>query len=254
MESIKAVYDYLCELAPPELQMDFDNSGFLLGRQGAEVKTVLLALDITDAVIDEAVGLGAELIVSHHPLIFEPLRSLTDFGAGAKALRLAEEGIAAICMHTNLDIAPGGVNDVLMALLGAKSEAPLDADGCGRVGELASPMPLSVFLAHCRKALNANGLRYYDAGRPVKRIAVMGGSGGSAIEDAIRAGCDTYLTSDIKYHQFLDAAEAGINLIDGDHFCTENPVIPVLADLLQKRFPQLRVRVSARHGQTVSFF
>ena len=254
MTRIKDVYEALCSLAPPALQLEFDNAGFLVGHGEREVDTVMLALDITEDVIDEAAAIGAQLIVSHHPVIFRPLRAVTAEGEGALVLRLIENGIGAICMHTNLDIAEGGVNDVLLALLGAASEGTLDADACGRIGTLERELSLPDFLGICKERLQVNALRYVDAGRPVRRIAVMGGSGGSALWDACSKGCDTYVTADVKYHQFLEAKELGINLIDADHFCTENPVIPVLAEKLQIAFPALRVVVSRRHLQAVSVF
>lgn len=253
MTTVSDIYNNLCELAPIESQLDFDNAGFLVGRSDREVKKVLLSLDITDEVISEAEMLGAELIVSHHPLIFTPLRALTDSSYGSKALKMAEKNIAAICMHTNLDIAKGGVNDILLSLMGAEGTDCLDEDGCGRIGEFDSDIAFKDFLIQCKAALNAKGLRYYDAGKPVKRIAVMGGSGGDSIDAAFNKGCDTYLTADIKYHQFLSAQELGINLIDGDHFYTENPVIPVLADRLSSAFPQVEFIVSKLHHAIIDF-
>lgn len=249
MRKAGEIYDYLKELAPLELQMDFDNSGFQLGRLDAEVNKALLALDVTEEVVGEAIELGAQLIISHHPLIFSKLRSIMD----TKLLRLAENRIAVISMHTNLDIAAGGVNDVLITLLGARADGPLDPDNCGRVGELPEAQQFDSFLRFCKTALDSKGLRYYDAGRPVKRLAVMGGSGGDYIGCAVEKGCDTYVTADIKYHQFLEAKELGINLIDGDHFCTENPVIPSLCEKLRHEFPDVCFGVSARHGQVISF-
>ena len=243
------IYEYLKELAPLELQMDFDNSGFQLGRLDAEVNKALLALDVTEEVVGEAIELGAQLIISHHPLKFSKLRNIKD----TKLLRLAENRIAVISMHTNLDIAAGGVNDVLITLLGARADGPLDPDNCGRVGELPEAQQFDSFLRFCKTALDSKGLRYYDAGRPVKRLAVMGGSGGDYIGCAAEKGCDTYVTADIKYHQFLEAKELGINLIDGDHFCTENPVIPSLCEKLRHEFPDVCFTVSARHGQVISF-
>lgn len=254
MTKIQDVYEVLCQLAPPELQTSFDNAGFLVGHVDRKVDTVLLALDITDEVADEAKALGAQLIVSHHPVIFHPLKSVTAEGEGALVLKLIEAGIGAICMHTNLDIAAGGVNDVLLSLLGAEEAGALDADGCGRIGTLRQDMPLSAFLSICKERLQVNALRYVDGGRGVRKLAVMGGSGGSALRDAIEKGCDTYVTSDIKYHQFLEAKQLGINLIDADHFCTENPVVPILAEKLQQAFPELRIAISKRHHQTVSVF
>ena len=248
------VYDALCRLAPLDLQMDFDNSGFLVGHLNRDLHRVLLALDITDEVINEAETMGAELIVSHHPLIFHKLSTVTDAAPDARVLHLIEKGIAAVCMHTNLDIAEGGVNDVLIRLLGASCESFLDADGCGRIGVLPEAMPLTDFLTHCKTVLKANGLRYYDAGRPVKHLAVMGGAGADSLVDAWKKGCDTYVTADIKYHQFQEAACLGLNLIDADHFSTENPIIPVLADYLRQAFPDLDIVVSQRHHAIISFF
>ena len=254
MTTIQDLYKELCRIAPPELQFGFDNAGLLVGHADREVNTVLLALDISGEVIDEAIELGAQLIVSHHPVIFQPLRRLTAEGEGALVLKLIENGIGAICMHTNLDIVEGGVNDVLLSLFDAEKLGTLDADHCGRIGLLREEMPLPVFLSICKEKLRVNALRYVDGGKAVRKLAVMGGSGGSALQEAIGKGCDTYVTSDVKYHQFLEAREMGLNLIDADHFCTENPVIPVLAERLRGAFPTLHIEVSHRHCQTVSIF
>lgn len=249
MAKVEDIFKELCSYAPLNLQMGFDNSGFLFGRKDSAVNKVLLALDITPAVVEEASELGAELIVSHHPLIFSALKSITD----EKLLKLAENKINVISMHTNLDIAWGGVNDVLMEALGVSSEGALDEDGCGRIGKLPAPMSMQDFLALCKDTLKTGGLRYYDSGRQVNQLAVMGGAGGDSVETAYRLGCDTYLTADIKYHQFLQAAEFGINLIDGDHFCTENLIIPVLAARLGSRFEDVSFTVSKKHRQLISF-
>ena len=253
MTTLEQIFAFLCDLAPLELQMDFDNSGLLIGRRGAQINKALLALDITDEVIGEAIEENAQLIISHHPIIFHKLGCVSDMDDYDRVLRMAENGIAAICMHTNLDIAPGGVNDVLISLLGASSDAPLDAEGCGRVGTLPEPIAVGSFLQRCKTILKANGLRYVDAGKDVYHLAVMGGAGGDALYAAAEKGCDTYVTADVKYHQFLDAVRLGINLIDADHFCTENPVIPVLAEKLERAFPDVTFRVSARHHALISF-
>lgn len=246
---VKDIFSELCRLAPLELQLDFDNAGFLMGREETQVTKVLLALDVTSQVVKEASEWGAQLIVSHHPLIFSPLKRITD----EKLLRLAAANISVISMHTNLDIASGGVNDVLMMSLGASVDAPLDEHNCGRIGHLPQELSMEEFLSRCKSVLGTSGLRYYSSGRPVKKLAVMGGSGGDSLETVFGLGCDTYLTADIKYHQFLQAAELGINLIDGDHFCTENLVIPVLAEKLQAKFPDVSFQISERHRQVISF-
>lgn len=254
MAEIKDIFNFLCSLAPLELQCSFDNSGFQIGRGDKAATKVLLSLDLTSQVLEEAARVGAELIITHHPLIFSPLKAVTDGNTDSGLLlSLAERKIALISMHTNLDIADGGVNDVLISALGASSEAALDEENCGRIGHLSESINMQEFLLHCKKVLNTRGLRYYNAGRPVHKIAVMGGSGGDCIERAVELGCDTYVTADIKYHQFLLAKELGLNLIDADHFCTENPVIPVLCTKLQSAFPEVCFIVSEIHGQVVDF-
>ena len=244
---------FCAELAPWNLQLPYDNAGFLLGDPSAPVKKVLLALDITNPVVQEAISCDVQCIISHHPLIFHPLSHLTETPDNRKILRLIENRIAAICLHTNLDIAEGGVNDVLLSLFKAEKLEDLDADHCGRISTLPKAMPLQEFLIECKNVLHTNGLRYYDAGKKVSRIAVMGGAGGSAVKAAVEKGCDTYLTSDLKYHDFILASEWGINLIDGDHFCTENPVMDMLKDRLSAEFPEVIFQMSSEHKQIISF-
>ena len=226
-----------------------------------------MSLDITNDVISEALDIGAGLIVSHHPLFFS-LKSITDRDIiGERIIRLLSSGLSAICMHTNLDAARGGVNDELahaVGIVGAGEEAEfLSEDGqlptgetfsYGRFGHLPKPCGMPEYLEFLKKALNTNGLRYYDAGRDVYNIAIVGGSGWDKFDQAIRRGCDTFITADIKYHVFLDAKEKNINLIDADHFCTENVVIEALANKLHTAFPNAEVKVAKNHIQTVKFY
>ena len=263
MASVSEIRDFFNEKAPYYMKLDFDNVGLLVGFCGTEVERVLTALDITDAVIEEAAAIGAQLIVSHHPLLFDPLKRVTDDDPkGRKVIRLIRSGISAICLHTNMDTAQGGVNDCLMAALGGRVTGLLDPHGqhpdgtpygIARVGELPEPMAFRDFLRRTKERLRSNGLRYVDGGRPVRRIACCGGSGGSDMEKAFAAGCDTFVTADLKYDHFLWAKEAGLNLVDADHFCTENVVVPHIAELLRAQYPALDVRISAVHGQTIQF-
>lgn len=260
MTTVSEILHFLEELAPPERAYDFDNVGLLAGFPEKPVTRVLTALDVTEAVIGEAETVGAELIVAHHPLIFHPLRAVrSDDATGKKLIRLLQGGRSAICMHTNLDVAFGGVNDALAEVLGLRVTGILAPEGdgswgLGRVGELPEPMALDAFLARVKGRLLASGLRYVSAGRPVHRVACCGGSGGSELDAALRQGCDTYVTADLKYDQLLRAQEEGINLIDADHFCTENVVVPKLRASLLGRFPDLNVTVSQVHGQTARFY
>ncbi len=253
MAKVSELFDVLNELAPVEGKLGDDNVGLLVGSWEDEVERVLVALDITSEVIEEGKRLGADLIVSHHPMFFG-LRNVTDSDTtGARALKLARSGMSAICMHTNLDVAPGGVNDALSEVLGIEDTETFGPEACGRVG-FVPEQSLFDFMAHVKEALGAGGLRYVDAGRSVHRVAVLGGAGGGDMTDAFSAGADTYVTADVKHHQFIDAQELGMNLIDAGHFSTENVVVPVLAELLEDAFPGLEVTISRVHHQPERFF
>ena len=264
MKTVKDVFGFLNMLAPVDLKMDFDNVGILVGSEKCKVEKCLIALDITDEVIDEAINLRANLIVSHHPLIFHELKNVVaEDLVGRKLIKLIKNNISAICMHTNLDIAQDGVNDALMSALGATASGflePCGMDsasepvGCGRIGELPESVDFQSFLSICKRSLNSNGLKYYDSGQNVKKLAVMGGSGGDCIALAKSLGCDTYVTADIKYNGFLDAKELGINLIDADHFCTENVIIPILREKLAAEFEGIKFLVSEVHCQAAQFY
>lgn len=182
MATVREIYQYLDGLAPFSLQMEFDNAGFLVGRGERAVSKILVSLDITEEVAEEAAELGAELIVSHHPVIFRPAKSVTDGDPdGRVLLALAEHRIAAICAHTNLDSVAGGVNDALAQKLGLVQIEQLHQDGVdgsgrpygiGRVGSTTgAPMYAPAFAAFVKEALGANGVRYVDARRPVRRVA-----------------------------------------------------------------------------------
>ncbi len=253
MITVNDIYAFLDSVAPFNLQMDFDNSGFLIGDGKSQVTSVLIALDITDQVVEDALSTGAQLIISHHPVIFHPLKNLSLSPETKKYYAMITNHISAICLHTNLDIAEGGVNDILLDRLGARYCSALDQDHCGRIGEYEEARDFYSFLTYCKEKLNAEGLRYFWAGKPVKRIAVMGGAGGAAIHDAWRQRCDTYLTSDLKYHDYRLAEELGINLIDGDHYYTENPVVEMIRKKLVEHFPELKVSISEKHGQIIHF-
>lgn len=257
------ISSYLEAEAPLEMSEDFDNAGLLVGLTDRNVTRVLVALDITDEVIEEACEKGVQMIVSHHPLFFscENIRD-TDI-IGRKIIRLIENGISALCMHTNLDAAGWGVNTVLAQRLGLSGielleEAGTDEEGMAygipKLGTLSSPMDFLEFMEKVKASLETLGLRYHNAGKMVHRVAVCGGSGGSFLEKAVLKSCDTLVTADIKYDVFLRAKEMGINIIDGDHFCTENVVCPVVRDKLLERFPNLEVFLSSVHGQTARFF
>lgn len=258
MATVGAVYEYLDKKAPFHLQMDFDNAGFLVGRKGAEVAKTLVSLDITEEVVEEAERIGAELIVSHHPVIFHPARSVTDETVtGRVVMGLLDGGIAAICAHTNLDAVAEGVNDALAKALGLSEVSQLSQDGLdeqgrpygiGRVGLVIEQTP-EQFAAVVKRALGAGGVRYVDGGRPVRRVAVGGGACGGMVGDALAQGCDTFVTSDVKYDVFLEAKAQGLTLIDAGHYPTENVVCPVLTQWLKEGFPGMEVVESRVHRE-----
>lgn len=263
MPTVSDIYEFLDRKAPFQLQMSFDNAGFLVGDGTRPVTRVLVSLDITEPVIEEAKEFGAELIVSHHPVIFFPAKRVTaDEPLGRKLMGLIRNDIAAICCHTNLDAVAGGVNDVLAARAGLTRIEQLHQDGVdgqgrpygiGRVGELTQTMPLSDYLSFLKRNLAPNGIRYADAGRPVRRVAVGGGACANMVEDALAKGCDTFVTSDVKYDGFLDARALGINLVDAGHFPTEDVVCPTLVDWLRTEFPALTVEKSRLHREVISY-
>ena len=262
MITVNEIYSFLQEKAPFELQEDFDNSGFLVGREGTQVSKILIALDITEQVVAEAVEQGAQLIVAHHPVIFGGVQSMTDqTTTGRILLALVEHGIAAICTHTNLDAVEGGVNDALALHLGLVNITQLKQEGLdvqgrpygiGRVGYVTE-QPLYDFATGVKQLLGANGLRLVDGGKPAHKIAVGGGACASLMGEALAQGCDTFVTSDVKYNHFLDAKAQGLNLIDAGHFPTENVVCPVLRDWLVQRFPQVSVAISMCHREVFSY-
>ena len=256
MASVHEIEQALYELAPRELAAEWDNVGLLAGRRDREVHKVLVSLDVTAAVAEEARQWGAELIAAHHPVIFHPVKRVTDQDpAGEILLRLAEHGIAAVCMHTNLDAAQGGVNDALAAALQLEEAAPLEGGGgIVRTGRLPRPVSVPDFLCAVQEALGAGGLRCTDGAKPISRVAVGGGACGEFLWAAAAAGCDAFVTADVKYNQFLDAAALGLTLVDAGHFPTEDVVCPVLARYLSERFPELTVRKSASHREVIQYY
>ena len=258
MPTVREIEQALFELAPREGAMDWDNVGHLLGDPDSQVSRVLVALDITEDVADEALAHGCELIVAHHPVMncrWLPVQSVrSDTPQGHLLLKLLRNGVSAICMHTNLDVAWGGVNDILAEKLKLVDPGPLCDSGLGRVGRLEEPMDLADFVRFVSRSLGCNGVRYAGAGKPVCRVAVGGGACGDFEDDAIRAGCDTFVTADLSYHQFLDAKGKGINLIDAGHFPTEDPVCEKLVQYVSDRFQELAVTKSTSHLEVIQYY
>ena len=249
-------------IAPVYMKEDWDRVGLNCGHPDAPVTKILVALDPFDEAIAEAKAFGAELLVTHHALIWESGFITDGTAQGRRTLELIESHIAHINAHTNLDCAPGGVNDTLAAVLGLEDVQVIDpagTDSCGnpygllRMGTVPA-QSMGDFLAHTKKMLGCDGLRYVNSMNTVRRVAVGGGSCGSALQAAVEAGCDTFVTADVKYNQFREALDAGLNLIDAGHFYTENPVCAVLADKLRTKFPEIQVKISENQRDCMKFF
>ena len=255
MTTVGDILKYIETLAPRELKMDWDNVGLNCGSRSAPVTRILVALDPFEHVCQEAAQWGADLLVTHHPLIFRPLPMVTDDAAITRGLmELVRHNISHICAHTNLDCAPGGVNDALAATLGLENTESLGAyGGMMRCGEVPQ-QDLTSFLAFVKEKLHCDGLRYCDGGKPVRKVAVGSGACSDGLYDAILAGCDTFVTSDVKYNNFWDAKEQGLSIIDAGHFATENPVVSVLAEKIAAAFPETQVKISETHADCMKYY
>ena len=262
MTTVSDILKFVETLAPRSMKMDWDNVGLLCGRKSAPVTRVLVALDPFEHVCQEAAQWGAEVIVTHHSLIFRPLPNITDETTIGRGIRtLIKHDISAINAHTNLDQAPGGVNDVLAKTLELDNIqvitpcGEMDGQPWGllRMGEVQE-QNLSDFLSTVKEKLRCEGLRYVDGGKPVHKVAVGGGACADGFREALDAGCDTFVTSDCKYNQFWDAHDFGLNLIDAGHFHTENPVVSVLAEKIAAYFPEVEVKISESHADCMKYY
>lgn len=262
MISVKDVLELIEKLAPSYMKESWDRVGLNCGHLDRPVRKILVALDPFKEVCEEAAEMEADLLITHHALIWTPGFVTNLDEQGRNTLFLIEHNIACINAHTNLDCAPGGVNDVLAAKLGLSGISVIDPKGEDSEGRpwgllrmgTTEQTPLSKFLSNVKKQLGCDGLRYVDAGKPVQRVAVGGGACAGEMNQAAAAGCDTFVTADVRYNQFWDAYNLGINLVDAGHFYTENPVCVYLAEKIREAFPEVSVSMSAWHMDCAKFF
>lgn len=257
MTTVRQVYEAMQAIAPLELAEHWDNPGLLVDC-GGQMHRVLAALDITPEVVAEAAAKQCEMIVSHHPVIFDPLKKI---GPQDVPFQLVQAGISAICMHTNLDAAEGGVNEVLAGIFGMR-DWEVFADGCGRVGEV-EPITVpelarkaqAVLGGRCNRPRSgpAVQVKFADSGRTVRRLAVISGAGGSMFEDALAVGADCLLTGEANHHAAIDAVRLGLSLVAAGHYATEFPVCAAIADRLRTAFPELGVRVSGENRDPFTY-
>ncbi len=246
--TVRELYNFVNSFAPFDVKWSRDNVGILVGDARHECGRALLALDITAGTVQEAKDKSADVIISHHPVIFNPISNLCD---GSPAYLLAKYGICALCCHTNLDYAPGGVNDVLIRICGVEGDISelYDEEGhaCGRIGRICKPMDARAYAEKLKHSLNSPAARFSDPVSNVDKIAVIGGAGAEYMPRAVAAGCDTLVTGEAKYHDFADAVHMGINLIELGHFATENPVIAELARRMADKFEDVEFIVSGQN-------
>ena len=237
LATVNDLVELLEELMPSNLAEDWDNVGLMLGRKGKTVKKILLALDLSKEVVEQAVAQKIDLIITHHPAIFKKLKRVVDNDWQQDLLlTLAENGIAVYSAHTNLDCVSTGVNDVLAKLLKLEDTEILDdSNGLGRIG-VVEETSLTEYAQVVKNALKADYVVVGDAGKQVHKVAVCGGAGSDLIDLALAKGADTLVTGDVKYHSAQQAVFSGLNIIDAGHQPTELPVLEKLAERLSLRF------------------
>lgn len=246
--NVGELYQKLEKKIPRELSCEWDNDGLMCCPDTArEVRRVLVALDVTEEIAERAVAGGYDLIVSHHPLIFRPLRAVNpSIPVAKKVIRLLGAGVSVMSFHTRLDAVVGGVNDTLAAALGVRDPIPFGngEETIGRIGYLETEMTLEAFAERIKAVTGAPFVTVADAGIPVRRVAILGGSGSDDVSAAQAAGADTYLSGELAHHHLTDAPEHGVNLIAAGHFHTEHPVCERVRELLLELDTEITVDVA----------
>lgn len=244
MEKICDILEYIEKLAPSEDRCEWDNDGLQVCEdENTEVDKVLFCLDVTDSAIDTAVKAGANLIISHHPLIFSPLKSVESSVPEARlAIRLLKNGISLISAHTRLDKAEDGVNETLANLMGLSFIKRFGEDDIGIIGNIDKTDCKSLAL-FAKESLYAPSVSYILGDKPITKLALVCGSGKDFLYDAFKEGADALLTGDVSYTAFMTAQRLGIALIDAGHFYTEFPILEVLCQKLGLMFPNLQIMI-----------
>lgn len=229
--TVKEVYEFLDEKFPFNTAREYDNPGLLVGDENAKVTGVITCLDCSDEAISKAVEIGANLMVTHHPLIFKPLNSVT---SDSLVYRLIRNGISLISAHTNLDVGDGGVNDNLCKTIGLENvEKIYDGEGYAfRMGELEESMDSDSLAALLSERLNLR-VKYVGESGFIKKVAVSSGSCGDLLDVVLKTEADAFVTADVKHKDFCRAHNEGFALFDGGHFNTEDVVISPLSKLLE---------------------
>ncbi len=242
MSIIKEVFNAMNEIAPFNLAEQWDNSGLLIGDMNDNVTKSLICLDVTDDIVDEAIEKNCELIISHHPLIFTPLKSISTQSIYAK---LIKNDIGVISAHTNFDIANGGINDIIVEKLNAKItqnyiEPTFDNTiGLGKIATLEDKFSAEDFAEKLKRIFHSTVIRYNDTVKKISKIAICSGSGGSILPIISNQNVDAFITGDVKHDQFIDAQREGLTIFDAGHFYTENIALENLAQRLSDKLPSV---------------
>ncbi|MDE6111391.1 MAG: Nif3-like dinuclear metal center hexameric protein [Eubacterium sp.] len=231
MTTVKNIYDYINSIAPFETQEEWDNAGFLIGEFRKEVKKAVLCLDVTKTVAEYAKDVKADLIISHHPVIFSGIKSVKK---GSAVYTCVENDIAVLSAHTNFDLAESGINYNLASRLGLNDIRQID-DSFITVGNLDYEMSIDDFAQFVSDTLDVSGLRYTDTEKPINTVAVGGGACEEYTELAMQ-NADCFVTGDMKYHAMLDCAENGYAVISAGHYETEHDSFLMLMDKLKEIF------------------
>lgn len=262
MSTVSDVIAFLECVAPPALAEDWDNVGLLVGRRDSVVQNVLTCLTLTPDVADEAIRRNVQLVVTHHPVLFRGAKKICDATVeGRMVLQLVENQVAVYSPHTSFDSAAGGINQQLAELFGLTSVKPIrplpeDASlGRGRWGILEKGGSLKAFLSKVKVAVSANYLEFTGAAdAAVSQVAVACGSASEFMRDAIRLGCDTFVTGEARFHAAVEARAEGINLILLGHYSSERPAVESLAAIIQSEFPAAHVLASFQEADPLSVF
>ena len=256
---VKDVVKVIEDFAPLAIQEKWDNSGLCIGSPDAPVTSVLVGLDCTPELVDEAVSYGADMIVTHHPLIFSGLRRISpDDPVGAAVIKAVSAGISVYAAHTTADKVIAGVSGAMAARLGLENVSVLDADGddtgLGVIGTLPEPLPAEEAVALVKERFSLKTVRCSrPVDIPVGTVAVCGGAGSSLIDKAVNAGAQLYVTGDISYHHFFTGGR--YMLMDIGHYESEIDIVNILFSLIRKNFPTFAVRITEnRYSNPIFYF
>ena len=274
MIPLHQLIDFLREFAPPDLAESWDNVGLLIGDPASEVTSVLTCLTLTPNVAEEAIAREAQLIVTHHPVLFRSVKQLTTANSeGRMLLSLIRAGIAVYSPHTSYDSAADGINQQLARSFGLQEIQPLrprqnvsqtpDASdvetliqpvGSGRFGRLPRPVSMSDLIQQAKTVLGLSQLQYVGSlDRTVTKLAIACGAAAEFLADAARCGCEAFLTGEARFHSYLEAEAANVAMILPGHYATERPAMLRLATILRSRFPELVAQASESENDPVKF-